>query len=54
MRRLDELIDRIKNVKIENEKTDEDIEKTNDHLTELKRKIDHDLTDKLKSFSDIR
>lgn len=54
IRRLDELVDRIRSVKKENEKTDKNIDQMNVYLTELKSKIDYSLTNKLKMVSDSR
>lgn len=53
-RRLDELVDRIRSVRKENEKTDKNIDQINVYLFELKSKIDYSLTNKLKMVSDLR
>lgn len=52
--RLDELVDRIRSVKRKNEKTDKNIEQMNTYLSDLKKKIDYNLNNKLKSSSNLR
>lgn len=53
-RHLNELVEKIRVITKENKKTDKNIEQMNLHLSELKNKIDHSLTSKLKIVSDSR
>jgi len=52
--RLDELVDKIRSVKKENKKIDKNFDQMNCCLSELKKKIDYNLTNKLQLVSDSR
>lgn len=53
-RQLNELVGKIRGVTKDNEKTDQNIDQLNHSLFELKNKIDYSLTNKLKSFNELR
>lgn len=52
MRLVDELTDKIENVKKENDKTDKSIEEMHLYLSQLKNEIDESLNNKHKALSE--
>lgn len=54
MKRLDELVNKISNIKKENEKIDISINKMHIQLSEAKKKIDYSLTNRPILIRDIR